>query len=75
MDLPKPKSKLGYSRDEVLRICRERKIHHKTFWKAFGVNTVGSEIINGEMEARFYVRDVEKALWELGKGGVNHEWD
>ena len=76
MKLPKPKSQLGYSREEVLEICRARKIHHKTFWKAFGINTVGGEIVDGKMESRLYVCDVERALWKLGKtGGKFHMED
>ena len=74
-ELPKPKSELGYSLDEVLAICRERKIHHKRFWKAFGINTVGGEMVNGKMETRIYVCDVERALYRLGKGGKYHAFD
>ncbi len=75
MKLPKPKSEIGYSRDEVLAICRDRKIHHKTFWKAFGVNTIGGEMVNGNLESRLYVCDVERALHILGKGGKYRPWD
>lgn len=76
MKLPKPKSDIGFSREEILEICRSQKIHHKTFWKAFGINTVGVEVVNGKNEARMYVCDVERALYQLGKsGGKFHDWD
>ena len=71
--LPKPKDKMGYTKEEILGICRERKIHHKTFWRVFGVNTVA---VADDGTSRFYVCDVERALYELGKsGGKFHLWD
>lgn len=75
MKLPKPKSKLGYSREEVLAICRDRDIKPETFWEAFGINTVGVEIVDGKRESRLYACDVERALHILGKGGKDHQWD
>ena len=60
--IPKPKDKMGYSREEILKICRDRKIHHETFWKAFGVNTVS---VADDGTSRFYALDVERALYEL----------
>lgn len=73
MPLPKPQDKLGYSRSEILDIIRPRGIHHKTFWKAFGVNTVA---VAEDGQARFYVCDVERALYLLNKkDGVDHLWD
>lgn len=75
-DLPKPISKLGYSHSEILSICRDRKIHHKRFWKAFGDgNTCALEKVGDEEIMIFYVCDVERALHILGKGGRYHEWD
>lgn len=38
-DLPPSKHELGYTNKEVLDIIRPLGIHHKTFWKKFGVNT------------------------------------
>ena len=71
--LPKPKHRLGYSKEEVLKICRERKIHHATFWKAFGVNTCS---LAEDGKPRYYVCDVERALYDLGqKDGKYHQWD
>ena len=73
MSLPAPKDKLGYTKAEILAICRERKVHHATFWKAFGVNTVA---VGADGTSRFYPCDVERALWSLGKkDGVFHLWD
>lgn len=37
--LPQSKHKYGYTKQEVLDIIRPLKIHHKTFWKKFGINT------------------------------------
>lgn len=61
--LKDPKDDLGYTREEILAICRERKIHHKRFWKAFGVNTVA---VADDGTLRYYPVDVERALWKLG---------
>jgi len=70
--LPKPKSKLGYSADEISKICRDRKIKTNKFWKAFGVNTCVIE--NGE--SRYYACDVENALYKLkAKDGKFYMWD
>lgn len=37
--LPKSTHRLGYTKKEILDIIRPLKIHHKTFYKKFGVNT------------------------------------
>lgn len=71
--LPKPKHEYGFTRDQVLEICRERKIHHKTFWKAFGINTC---LRDEKMGTIYYRCDIERALANLGKkDGVFHAWD
>lgn len=70
-DLPKPAGKYGYTAKQIRKICRVRKIHHKTFSKAFGVNTCALD--NGE--PNYYACDIELALYKLGKGGKHHEWD
>jgi len=71
--LTDPKDPLGYTHKEILSICRERKIHHKKFWKTFGVNTVTMGV---DGKSRYYKCDVERALHILRKiDGVNHLWD
>ena len=73
MLLPKPKNPRGYTNEEIKAICRERKIHHKTFNKAFGCNTCCSDEKGNTI---FYTCDVERALHKLGhKDGIYHEWD
>ena len=58
--LPKSKHKHGYTRKEVLDILRPLKIHHKTFWKKFGVNTCSVDIITNEV--LYYACDIELAI-------------
>lgn len=71
--LPEPDLKYGHSKEQVLRICRERGIHYKKFWSAFGVNTCA---IDEEGRTCFYTCDIERALYKLGcKDGVYHLWD
>jgi len=71
--LPKPDHKYGYTKKQVLQICRERKIHHATFWKAFGCNTC---ILDEKLGIIHYPCDVKRALFELGdKDGEFSEWD
>jgi len=71
--LQKPKDLRGYTKQEILEICKERKIHIRKFWKAFGVNTV---LLAEDNTARYYVCDVEAALYELkNKDGKFHLWD
>lgn len=67
------KDSLGYTKEEILAICRERKIHHAKFWKAFGVNTVS---VAKDGTLRYYLCDVEKVLFLLKESdGKYHEWD
>lgn len=71
--LPSPKDPMGYTEKEIFEICRKRHIERKTFWKAFGVNTVA---VAKDGTSRFYRCDIEQALWSLGKlGGKPHPWD
>lgn len=71
--LPKPEHEYGYTKKQVLQICRERKIHHKKFWSAFGVNTC---MFDKKLGVIYYPCDVERTLYKLGhKDGVNHLWD
>ena len=71
--LPKPKHDYGYTKEQILQICRERKIHHAKFWSAFGVNTCA---VDKEMGTIYYPCDVERALYQLGsKDGRFHSWD
>jgi len=71
--LPKPKDPLGYTKQEILAICRKRKINPQIFWGLFGVNTVA---VGKDGKPRFYRCDVEKALYTLGdKDGSWHMWD
>jgi len=56
--LPLSNCELGYTKQEVLDIIRPLKIHHKTFWKKFGVNTC--TIIDNEII--YYECDVELAI-------------
>lgn len=73
MPLPALTHRLGYSKAEVLKICRDHKVHHATFWKAWGVNTVA---IDETGQTRYYPCDIERALYQLKKkDGVNHVWD
>lgn len=72
-ELPVPKDRAGYTKAEILAICRDRGIHHRTFWKAFGVNTA---TLAPDGTLRYYPCDVERALCILGKpGGKFHLWD
>jgi hypothetical protein len=71
--LPKPEHEYGYTRKQILQICKDRKIHHKKFWSAFGVNTCA---VDEKLGTIYYPCDVERALYNLGqKDGVNHLWD
>lgn len=73
MALPASKDRLGYTEQEILGICRDRKIDPRTFWKAFGVNTVA---VGSDGTSRFYTCDVEVALYRLdAKDGKFHPWD
>ena len=71
--LPNPKDKLGYTENEIISICKKRKINIKDFNKAFGVNTAA---IGKDNTSRYYRCDVERALNVLGhKDGKFHMWD
>lgn len=71
--LPKPKDPMGYTDKELRSICRGEKILFRIFNKAFGINTCG---IAKNGTSRYYVCDVERALYKLGnKNGKFHEWD
>ena len=71
--LPKPKDTLGYTKEEISVICKERKIPTKKFWNAFGINTVA---VAKDGSSRFYQCDVENALYKLHcKDGIWHPWD
>jgi len=71
--LPKPSHKFGYTRKEILDIIRPLKIHHKKFWKAFGVNTCMIDEKTGE--AIFYPCDVERALAKILKYRKVSVWE
>ena len=67
------KDPLGYTSEEISKICKERKISSNKFWEAFGINTVA---ISKDGSYRYYRCDVEKALWTLKhKDGKFHLWD
>lgn len=71
--LQNPRDPDGYTKEEVLSICRERKIHHRKFWKVFGVNTC---VMAEDGTLRYYKCDIERALHILGnRDGVDHIWD
>lgn len=71
--LPDSKDPLGYTGEEIKQICRDRKIHYKSFNKAFGVNTV---VIGADNKPRYYRCDVERALYNLKHSdGQFHCWD
>lgn len=71
--LPESKNPIGYTKKELQKICKERKITLRDFNKAFGVNTCGIDK-NGEI--LYYQCDVERTLYDLGhKDGIWHEWD
>ena len=71
--IPKSKDPLGYTQEEILAICKERKIKPKLFNKEFGVNTCA---VGKDGKPRYYSCDIERALYNLGcKDGVYHEWD
>lgn len=65
-ELPKPLHEYGYTKDQVKEIYRSRKIHYKTFWKAFGVNTCMRDEKLGTI---FYPCDIERALYKLRQPG------
>jgi len=73
VELPNPADPLGYTQNEILAICKKKKINQKQFDKAFGVNTCA---VGKDGKHRYYRCDVEKALYNLrAKGGKWHAWD
>jgi hypothetical protein len=71
--LTKPKNEMGYTKEELKKICQDRKISFKKFNTTFGVNTVA---VGKNGELYFYECDVRKTLYELGdKDGVWSDWD
>jgi len=60
MKLPKSKHGLGYTEREVLDIIKKRGIHHKTFWKKFGVNTCAMH--PETKESLYYGCDIERTI-------------
>jgi len=71
--LPKSKHELGYTKQEILDILRSLKIHQKTFWKKFGVNTCAVHPETGESlmygcdiitAIRCCVEKRDKNIWE-----------
>lgn len=72
-NLPPPKDKRGYTSEELKTICKKLKIPQKKFDDAFGVNTY---LLAEDGTPRYYVIDVERALYILNKpGGKYHLWD
>jgi len=71
--LPTPKDTLGYSKEELQSICKDRGIKYSAFSKAFGVNTAA---MAADGTPRYYGCDVERALYKLcSKDGKYHVWD
>ncbi len=71
-ELPKSKSKYGYTHKEIDQIIKDNALDTTKFWKAFGVNTC--MLLKGQ--SIFYKCDIERALYKLGcKLGKNHAWD
>ena len=69
----KPKDKLGYTTEEIDKICKALGFTRKQFNKAFGINTCA---IAKDGTTRYYECDIERTLWVLGsKHGKYHEWD
>ncbi len=59
IELLKSKHKLGYTKQEILDIIRPLKIHHKTFWKKFGINTCA---LSETDEILYYSCDIITAI-------------
>ena len=67
------KDPLGYTKKELISICKKRNINLNDFWEAFGINTCS---IGEDGKPRYYRCDVERALWILNqKDGKQHAWD
>ena len=73
--LPPSKYEYGYTRQEVLDIIRPLKIHHKKFWKKFGVNTCSLHPDTGESLA--YACDIITAIrcCQEKRDKTFFEWD
>jgi len=73
--LPPSIHKFGYTRQEVLDIIRPLKIHHKRFWKEFGVNTVSVHPKTGE--SLLYGVDIITAIrcCQGNRDKNLYEWD
>lgn len=72
LELPKSKSKYGYTNEEINKIIKDNALDITKFWKAFGVNTC--MLLKGQYI--YYKCDIERALYKLGcKLGKNHAWD
>lgn len=50
---------LGMTKDEILALLRDLHIHHKTFWKKFGVNTAA---LDRSGEILYYSIDITTAI-------------
>lgn len=71
--LQKSKDPLGYTQEELIKICKDRNISLEAFDIAFGVNTV---TVGEDGKPRYYKCDVERALFKLDeKDGINRAWD
>ena len=67
------KDPLGYTQKELISICEKRNVDLNAFWAAFGCNTCS---VGEDGKPRYYLCDVEKALWILNKkDGKYHSWD
>ena len=70
--LPKSKSKLGYTSEELEVICKKAGVSNLEFIDALGINTCA--FYKGTVY--YYKCDVEKAVYILGKKcGKFHTWD
>ena len=72
MALPKSKHELGYTISEVLDIIRPLKIHHKTFWKKFGVNTGA---VDDDGQLLVYGCDIERTIHMCLEKRDMYEWE
>ena len=76
LKIPPSKHKLGYTNKEILDIIRPLKIHHKRFWKKFGIgNTCSMDEKTGEF--LFYKCDILTAILccEENRDKYSWEWD
>ena len=75
IELPKSKYESGYTRKEVLDIIRPLKIHHRTFWSKFGINTCAIEPKTGQ--TLYYGCDILRtiACCKENRDIYSWEWD